>query len=81
MGSLLGVQQFAPATLAASRPCGGQAGLGPFPDQCPFELRKRAENMEDQLPAGTIRVDVILQTSQSYALLVQCLGTLDQILE
>lgn len=48
-----------PAAFAAPRSGSGEAGLGALADDVAFELGQRPEDMEDELPAGGGRIDVL----------------------
>jgi hypothetical protein len=50
--------------LAAAGPGGGQTSAGPLADQIAFELRQGREDVEDELAAGSGRVDRLLQAPE-----------------
>jgi hypothetical protein len=90
-GHLLGLRQGAQLTDLAGRQGLGpakqpvtdsrslQPGMGPLPDEIPFKLGQRPEDMEDKLPATGRRVDLLLQGPEANAPLLELSDGLDQM--
>ncbi len=54
------------STFPPPGPGGSQTGHGPFPNQAVLEFSKGAEDMKDELSAGTDRIDVLGQRLEAY---------------
>src|SRR4051812_12509126 len=80
-GNLPGSEGFAPAALASSDPGCGKPSLGALTDDVALELRKCAEDMEDELPAAGRGVDLLGGALEADALAVKLRNRLDQVFE
>src|SRR5215207_20720 len=78
---LLGGEGFAPAALASSGSGRGKPGLGALADDVALELRKGAEDVEDELPAAGRGVDLLGEALEADTLAVEPRDRLDQVLE
>src|SRR5215213_4808266 len=78
---LLGGEGFAPAALASSGSGRGKPGLGALADDVALELRKGAEDVEDELSATGRGVDLLGEALEANALAVKLRDRLDQVCE
>src|SRR3954447_7369734 len=69
--NLAGTQGLGSAEQPATCSSGGQAGVGPLPDEVPLKLSEGAKDMEDELPAAGRGVDLLLQRPEADAPLLQ----------
>src|SRR4051794_3653847 len=78
---LAGTQGLGSAEQPATCSSGGQAGVGPLPDEIPLKFSEGAKDMEDELPAAGRGVDLLLQRPEADAPLLQLPDGVDQMPE
>ncbi len=79
---LLGIGQLLrPTTQSSTSARRGKARLRPLPDQVAFELGQGAKDMEDELPAGGGRVDLLGQALEADPPLRERRDHLDQMFQ
>ena len=79
-GDLLGGKAVFPATVAAAGRGVGQAVAGALDDEVPLELRDAGEHPEDEPPSGDSGVDALVEDHGIYALGLQFVEDVDQVL-
>src|SRR3954452_20221582 len=78
---LFGGEGFSPAALASPGSGRGKPGLGALADDVTLELRKGAEDVEDELPAAGRGVDLLGEALEADTLAVELRDGLDEVLE
>src|SRR3954451_24100579 len=78
---LFGGEGFAPAALASPGSSSCKSGLGALADDVALELGKRAEDVEDELPAAGRGVDLLGGALEPDALAVKLRDRLDEVFE
>src|SRR5215207_9794274 len=78
---LFGGEGFAPAALASPGSGSDKPCLGALADDVALELRKGAEDMEDELPAAGCGVDLLGEALEADTLAVELSDGLDEVLE
>src|SRR4051794_20125800 len=78
---LFGGEGFSPAAPASPGSGRGKPGLGALADDVALELRKGAEDVEDELPAAGRGVDLLGEALEADAAAVKLCDGLDKVLE
>src|SRR4051794_15763398 len=78
---LFGGEGFSPAAPASPASGRGKPGLGALADDVALELRKGAEDVEDELPAAGRGVDLLGEALEADAAAVKLCDGLDKVLE